>query len=188
MVEAAEGEGELVGERAVRMSRSSTIVTILSGAAFAIAAFAQAPRGSQGNAGATPPPPRAYPAPVNLKVLPGNLTRQQVHDVMKQWRGELGVRCNACHTGDPDNIVAGGPARSRFADDSKPMKDVARLMYTMTEQINRDFVAKVEGSGIPVTCGTCHRGRISPEPFAPALQGEPVPAHAPELDKKVSSQ
>jgi hypothetical protein len=52
------------------------------------------------------------------------------------------------------------------------MKEIARLMYTMTEQINRDFIVKVEGSGLPVTCGTCHRGHVSPEPafVTPAVQ------------------
>jgi len=45
--------------------------------------------------------PPAYPAPTNLKVLPKNLTGQQVHDIMKQWNGELGVRCGACHAEDP---------------------------------------------------------------------------------------
>ena len=38
-------------------------------------------------------------------------------------------------------------------------------MYTMTEEINSNYIAKVEGSGMPVTCGTCHRGQVSPEPF-----------------------
>lgn len=45
------------------------------------------------------------------------------------------------------------------------MKATARIMYTMTDKINADYVAKVDGSGLPVTCGTCHRGVISPEPF-----------------------
>jgi hypothetical protein len=115
---------------------------------------------------------RVYPAPTNLRVLPKEMTGQQVHDLMEQWRVELGVRCSACHGEDEDNVVPAGPRRSRFPDDSQPMKGVARLMYTMTEQINRDFISKVEGSGLPVTCGTCHRGRVSPEPafVAPTVQ------------------
>jgi hypothetical protein len=45
------------------------------------------------------------------------------------------------------------------------MKAIARLMYTMTDEINANYIAKVKGSGMPVTCGTCHRGQVSPEPF-----------------------
>ncbi len=46
------------------------------------------------------------------------------------------------------------------------MKAVARLMYTMTEEINSKYIATVNGSGMPVTCGTCHRGAVSPELFS----------------------
>jgi hypothetical protein len=38
-------------------------------------------------------------------------------------------------------------------------------MYTMTEAINVDYVSKVPNSDEPVTCGTCHRGHLGPEPF-----------------------
>jgi hypothetical protein len=117
------------------------------------------------------PEQRAYPAPTNLRVLPKAMTGQQVNDLMEQWGVELGVRCSACHGEEQDNVIPGGPRRPTFADDSQPMKGIARLMYTMTEQINRDFIAKVEGSGLPVTCGTCHRGHVGPEP---ALVAPPV--------------
>jgi cytochrome c2 len=98
---------------------------------------------------------------------------------MQEWGKELGVKCNACHAEDPENVIPGGPSHPRFADDSKPMKKVARLMFTMTEEINTNFVAKLEGAGLPVTCGTCHRGRISPDPFASSHEGEALPTHAP---------
>lgn len=45
------------------------------------------------------------------------------------------------------------------------MKQTARLMFAMTEQINKSFIARVDGLGKPVTCGTCHRGKVSPEAF-----------------------
>jgi hypothetical protein len=109
------------------------------------------------------PAQQSYPAPTNLKVLPREMTGQRLHELMEQWGAELGVRCSACHGEDQDNVVPAGARTSRFADDSQPMKGIARLMYTMTEQINRDYIDKVEGSGLPVTCGTCHRGRVSPE-------------------------
>ncbi len=38
-------------------------------------------------------------------------------------------------------------------------------MYQMTEEINTKYVAPIEGSGVPVICGTFHRGHLGPEPF-----------------------
>ena len=38
-------------------------------------------------------------------------------------------------------------------------------MYTMTEDINKNYVVKVPNSDMPVTCGTCHRGHLGPEPY-----------------------
>jgi hypothetical protein len=124
---------------------------------------------------------RVYPAPVNLKVLPRDMTGQQVHELMEQWRVQLGVRCSACHGEDQDNVIPVGTRPSKFSDDSQPMKGIARLMYTMTDQINRNFIAKVDGAEMPVTCGTCHRGRVSPEPdfVAPAEPPSARPAKIP---------
>lgn len=117
-------------------------------------------------------PPHALPSPTNLKVLPKDLTGQQVHDIMKRWETDLGVRCDGCHKEDDTKLDRQGKPLLDFADDSKPIKNVARLMYTMTDDINKKYVANIEGSGLPVTCGTCHRGRVGPEPFT----GAPQPA------------
>ena len=103
--------------------------------------------------------------PRNLKVLPRNLTDQQLHDIMEQWSVSLSVECGACHAYDGDKMNPDGTPKLNFADDSKEMKIVTRFMVTMTDQINAGYIAKLDGSGLPVTCGTCHRGRISPEPF-----------------------
>ncbi len=84
---------------------------------------------------------------------------------MEQWSAALGMHCNACHLEDRFNISPNGHPQLNFADDSKGMKLVARTMYAMTEKINMEYVAKIDGSGMPVTCGTCHRGQVSPEPF-----------------------
>jgi hypothetical protein len=84
---------------------------------------------------------------------------------MQQWAYSLGVRCDSCHVEVPDSFEPDGRLRLNFADDSKRMKGTARIMYMMTEEMNSKYIAKVEGSGMPMTCGTCHRGEISPEPF-----------------------
>ena len=103
-----------------------------------------------------------FPAPTNLKVLPRDMTGQQVHDLMESWTGELGVRCAACHSEEQSETVSRPSLQSRFADDAKPMKEAARFMCTMTDA-NTKFLANIESSGMPGICGTCHQGRISSE-------------------------
>ncbi|HUX44389.1 MAG TPA: c-type cytochrome [Terracidiphilus sp.] len=140
----------------------------------AVLAFATAEEG-QPAVRSSSPRPAVYPAPTNLRALPKDLTGLQVHDIMEEWSGSLSVRCDSCHTEDPKNVGPDGSLRLDYADDSKPMKGMARMMYRMTEQINDDFITKIHGAGMPVTCGTCHRGRISPEPFLIPLTDESSP-------------
>jgi hypothetical protein len=138
---------------------TAAIVTLL---ALALNSVALAPGSPQdgGNEG-----PDNFPAPTNLKVLPREMTGHQVHQLMEQWQTALGVRCDSCHAEDPENSSPDGGVLLNFADDSKPMKRVARQMYQMTEEINTKYIAPIEGSGLGVTCGTCHRGHLGPEPF-----------------------
>jgi hypothetical protein len=152
-------DGELVTD--VLRERNRRILLLAIVTAVAACTAAQSIGSKEGSSQETAQ--RTYPVPTNLKVLSKTMTGQQVHDMMLRWSGELGAWCNACHDEEQDNVVSGGPARSRFANDSKPMKEIARRMYTMTEEINRAFITKVDNSGMLVTCGTCHQGRISPE-------------------------
>jgi len=113
---------------------------------------------------------RNYPPPTNLQVLPKNLTGREVREIMETWAGSLGVHCNFCHVADPKNLDANGRPHLNFPDDAKPDKQIARIMYTMTQQINKDTISKAmdldpDGMGSPVTCGTCHRGHQMPEEF-----------------------
>jgi hypothetical protein len=156
-------------EETLRLKSSSpslpAAAALFAAALFAASMVAQAPQAPPAPAAsATPPPPRAYPAPTNLKVLPKDLTGQQVHEIMEKWEGSLGAHCNTCHTADPNNIGPNGRPRLNFADDSKQQKATARLMFKMTEDINGNYISMVENS-TPVTCGTCHRGHLDPEPF-----------------------
>ena len=74
-----------------------------------------------------------------------------------------------------------------FASDAKPQKQMARIMYTMTELNKKDYVAKVAamdtmGSpAAPLTCGTCHRGNLDPQAFEAPHREErgPRPEGAP---------
>ncbi len=151
-------------------SRLLSAVAVVA-TALGTTAFAQAP---------TPPKPAAPqhekypapPAPTNLKVLPKTMTGEQVHEIMHKWEGALGTECSTCHAADPKNIGPNGKPRLNFADDSKPEKAAARLMYTMVEQINTQYVSKIENSGAPVTCGTCHRGHLDPPQYNPPPEHE----------------
>jgi hypothetical protein len=146
---------------------TSPLFSAVAVAALSVAtiAFAQAPAGQQ------PPPggaPRHFqaPPPQNLKVLPKDMTGEQVHELMHKWAGELGTECTTCHATDPNRKMPNGRPAMNFADDSKPEKNTARLMYRMVEDINKNYVSKVQDKGDePVSCGTCHRGHVHPPEF-----------------------
>jgi hypothetical protein len=145
-----------------------TSVAVIGGTA------AQTPEGTRSPNGIALALSGSFSAPKNLKVLPMDFSGEQVNDIMEEWSRSLGVRCDACHTEATETIVADDDSNLNFADDSKPMKVIARNMYGMTEEINSMHIAKIEGSGIPVTCGTCHRGHISPEPFVAPTHDAPA--------------
>jgi cytochrome c553 len=116
---------------------------------------------------APPPAHHDHPAPTNLKVLPHDLTGEQVHEIMHQWAGELGTTCKTCHAVDKTKKTPDGKPVLDYADDSKEEKQTARVMFKMVEDINTNYVGKIDSSGAPVTCGTCHRGHLGPETFVP---------------------
>lgn len=99
----------------------------------------------------------------NLKVLPKNMSRENIGKVMDEWRDALGVRCNFCHASAPDN-----PRKMDWASDAKPEKEMARQMFTMTGKLNKKyFHAKKGEDGMmamaAVNCNTCHHGEAHPE-------------------------
>ena len=160
-----------------------TLVSLRLTVAAALVSSAMA-LSAQQPAGAPPqgPPPGGFhfPEPTNLKVLPKTLTGEQVHEIMDQWEGALGGNCGSCHAQDPTKKRPDGRPMLNFPDDSKPEKEVARKMVQMTEEINKNYISKIDSSGAPVTCGTCHRGHLGPEPFvAPPEHHGPPPTGAP---------
>ncbi|HSZ17032.1 MAG TPA: c-type cytochrome [Terracidiphilus sp.] len=149
------------------MKPSSVFVSLAASIAMAAVFSAPSSNAQSGQEGSgNAPPVRVYPSPTNLKVLPKNLTGAQVRGIMHQWESELGVECETCHVRDPQKLGPNGKPQFDYANDAKPEKAAARVMYAMVEDINSNYIAKIEGLGLPVSCGTCHRGRISPEPFS----------------------
>lgn len=122
---------------------------------------------------------RNFPKPTNLMVLPDNLTGAQVRDIMRKWEGDLGAECDTCHSEYADHRKSErGQPQLDFASDAKPEKKMARLMYTMTEDLKSGAIQKVKDldedakdmnhpKPAELTCGTCHRGKLDPEAYVP---------------------
>jgi cytochrome c553 len=157
-------------EETLRMKLSESFLptaatALMIAAAFAVSTIAQAPQApAAGTAGIPPAQARPNRAPTNLQVLPKDTTGQQLREIMAQWNSALGVQCNTCHTEDAKNLNPNGKPRLLCADDTKPEKTTTRTMYKLTGTINQS-VGKIGSTGTQVTCGTCHRGHLTPEAF-----------------------
>jgi len=126
----------------------------------------QEPQGRGGRGGAPQPPPQ------NLQVLPKDMARPQVLQIMQAFNAALGVTCNHCHVfngpGDPMND---------FAGDVKPTKNMARAMLRMVGDLNTrvpEAVGKSADQAARVTCAMCHRGATTPV-VAEGTPGAPPP-------------
>ncbi|MGH9607663.1 MAG: c-type cytochrome [Terracidiphilus sp.] len=154
-------------------------LALLTAAIFTVTTLAQEPQAPQAPAGGEHHM-HTMPAPTNLQVLPKDLTGAQVHHIMDGWAGALGTHCSTCHAPDPNApAMSNGHQRLDYALDIKPDKKTARLMYTMVQDINGNYLSKIDNAGVAVSCGTCHRGHLSPPPFVPVEDHGPPPVGAP---------
>nr|WP_199077832.1 c-type cytochrome [Pedobacter sp. ASV19] len=98
----------------------------------------------------------------NLKVLPKDISHEELDKIMDGWKVALGVKCNFCHAAKKDD-----PKRLDFASDEKPEKEIARNMVRMTAKINSKYFHvkdKKDGKAmLAVSCITCHNGKEHPE-------------------------
>ena len=126
-----------------------TIVAIVAGL-FLIAGIA-----------ATKPP--EAPKYKNLKILPKNISKEDLDKVMDHFKAALGVKCSFCHAPSKDSTQKWPD----FASDDKPEKLIARKMMKMTSKINKKFFSdnkNEQGVTVPaIECMTCHRGSPHPE-------------------------
>jgi hypothetical protein len=99
----------------------------------------------------------------NLKVLPKDISGDELDKVMDGFKAALGVKCNFCHAPSKDS----SNHHLDFASDDKPEKDIARHMMRMTSKINKKYFSfnkNEQGQTIPaISCITCHRGDPHPE-------------------------
>lgn len=96
----------------------------------------------------------------NLKVLPKNISYDDLDKVMHSFNDALGVKCNHCHAG----AQVDGRFKLDFASDEKPEKEMARNMLKMTAKINKKMFHYKEGGDAkpPISCMTCHNGKVHP--------------------------
>lgn len=95
----------------------------------------------------------------NLKVLPTDIPRDSLIQVMRGFALSLGVRCEYCHVQNPPG--ADGRQTMDFKSDDKPEKEKARFMMRMTRDLNATVLPHVPHRREPrvaVGCVTCHRG------------------------------
>ena len=104
----------------------------------------------------------------NLKVLPKDISDDDLDKVMDGWKAALGVHCNFCHARSKDSTSK----HLDFASDEKPEKNMARSMFRMTAKINKKYFSfdkDDKGAVIPaISCITCHRGNPHPDEVANA--------------------
>lgn len=96
------------------------------------------------------------PKPTNLKVLPKNISNEELEKTMKAFNVALGVKCGHCHA-----PKANGEKGLDFASDSKKEKDIARSMMRMTKKINKQYFKYRNEAGAlkQIDCETCHNGK-----------------------------
>lgn len=98
---------------------------------------------------------------VNLRVLPKDIARDSLVQIMRGFSFALGVRCQHCHSGG-DGVSFVGVS---FDSDDKPAKLNARFMLQMVDSLNRSILAAMPARSTPpvvVQCVTCHRALPKP--------------------------
>lgn len=98
----------------------------------------------------------------NLKVLPKDISPEDLDKVMDGFKAALGVKCNFCHAAGQSD-----PKHLDFASDAKPEKNIARGMMKMTSKINKKYFhiksAEAPNAVLAVNCISCHNGKAHPE-------------------------
>lgn len=105
----------------------------------------------------------------NLQVLPKDISKDSLDEVMHHFTKALGVRCSFCH-------APGNDGRPDFSSDAKDEKNIARYMLKMTADINRNYF-NTENSTMPdtihvVQCMTCHHGSPHPDEAMMSVNNE----------------
>src|SRR4051794_6586365 len=71
----------------------------------------------------------------NLQVLPKDISKEDLTQVMRNFSFATGLNCENCH-------VQGADKKMNFAADDKEQKKTARVMWKMVMSINGDYIDK----------------------------------------------
>ena len=101
--------------------------------------------------------------PTNLKVLPRDISPDNLDKLMHRYQAEVGAPCGYCHEQNAET------KQIDFASDENPVKQTARFMISMTGDINNKYLAQLGDRRYsePITCGNCHQGQIDPPSYEP---------------------
>lgn len=105
----------------------------------------------------------------NLQVLPEDISRDRLMNVMRGFTSALGMRCSTCHVGEESRPLS----TYDFASDDRPAKLKAREMMKMVGAINGEYLPSLprrRQPGVDVTCVTCHRGVARPQPIEAVVE------------------
>jgi len=129
----------------------------------AVRATSQDPVAKQGPSSASQ---SASFKPRNLRVLPRDISDEELKKRMHEYEQGLGVPCGYCHAQDAQT------KKIDYASDENPIKQTARMMISMTNDINTKYLAQLGDRRYaqPVTCGHCHQGQADPPDFEPKTQ------------------
>ena len=106
----------------------------------------------------------------NLQVLPKDIREDELSELMLDCLSGLGLPrragrgCLHCHDGSLETPRASWD----YASDVKPAKAQARAMLRMVRDINERHLNNVKprvDKNSRVTCYTCHKGRLNPQPL-----------------------
>src|SRR5215470_15949083 len=101
----------------------------------------------------------------NLQYFPKDIQREELIQTMRGFSFSLGVRCEYCHAGKPEEHD-----KTDYASDEKDSKKAARAMLRMVDAINQEYIAKLgTQTQNRVACVTCHHGLGKPKGIAPTL-------------------
>jgi hypothetical protein len=146
------------------MNIRHTILFLLGCSLFGAAVGAVSQGTNAGKFGGSVPPSEvSHPRPKNLKVLPKDISGDDLDKLMHQYEQYLGVPCGFCHEENPQT------KEFDYASDENPMKETARIMIRMSIDINTKYLARVGDRRYaePLTCGNCHQGQVIPPTFEP---------------------
>ncbi|MDQ6756899.1 MAG: c-type cytochrome [Bacteroidota bacterium] len=107
----------------------------------------------------------------NLKILPKDISKQDLDSIMHNYSYSLGVKCDFCHVHNEEKNTWD------MASDANPYKLIARKMMLMTTDINKKYFKpeggkKNEQAIQTITCYSCHKGEAIPVAIPPTKDEE----------------